>query len=171
MFNKKLLNNNGYFNIDNNPINDGHRAYIRIDSIETGSFPVKSDTKLLVMVGPRTSFMLHQKEFTPKRIPVISWDYKYNNASKSSFVFALFKKRIFGGNEEIGEVELKLSGFEKNKVVTQDYYLQTPNNKYYNVKVRISIHCDENGSFPFMAPQDGKLIANPVIIHQKTYSS
>lgn len=169
MYNKNMLCNNGYFNIDSMPLLDGNRAYIRVDSVDTGSFRIKNDTKLIARVGPKTSFMIHPAEFNPRSSPRTNWDFKYNNARCASFVVAIFKKRIFGGDLEIGEVELKLSGFEPNKVTTGTFNMMSPQGKNYNASVKVSVHLSEDGSFPFTAPEDGKILQNPIIPHAHTY--
>lgn len=157
------MNNSRFSGI---PVNT---AYVRVEAVQPGNVPVKQDTKFIIGVGPRTSVKLHPEEFTVKSAPTNVWDFQYNNVNTSSFVISLLKKKNFGGNEIIGEVELRLSAFESNKMTTQEFYLQTPNNKYYNVKVKISVHLCENGSMPFMCETNGKMASNPIIEQRYTY--
>lgn len=164
MYNRNMGMNNSMFSGRPNSV-----AYVRVEAVDPGNIPFKQDTKFIIGVGPRTSVRLHPAEFNIKTTPSNVWNFPYNNANTSSFVISLLKKKNFGGNEGIGEVELRLSSFEPNKVTTQDFYLQTPNNKYYNVKVKISVHICENGSYPFMAQANGKLMSNPIIEQRYTY--
>ncbi|EAY17427.1 hypothetical protein TVAG_320220 [Trichomonas vaginalis G3] len=166
-----MLRNTFGFAHDNDymPLMNGNKAYIRVESVNTGGFPVSNKTSLIACVGPRTSFMRHQAEFTPKTSPSNTWEFKYNDPSKSSFVFCLFKKHLFGGDEEIGEIELRLSGFEPNTVVRSEFTLKSPNSKMVPATAIISVHLCEDGSFPFCAPLDGKVLSNPEIQHSKTY--
>lgn len=162
-------NNTSLYDDSNYAIKEGNRAFIRIDSVQTGTYPIKSKATLIAHVGPRTSFMNHTSEFGLNEAPLDTWDFSYKNAQNSSFVIAIFRKRLFGGDEEIGEIELKLGSFEKNKVVSEIFELQTLRNRYFNVKVNVSVHLCEDEGFPFCADGNGKLLSNPVIRHQTTY--
>lgn len=145
------------------------RAYIKIDGVETGSYALDGKTTLVARVGPRNTFMSHSYEFNIRERPQNVWDFKYNDAHRSSFVFVLFKKHLFGGDEELGEIELRLGSFEPNTVVTKEYTLKTPSSKHIPCRARISVHLCEDGSSPFCAPNDGKLLSNPEIPHAQTY--
>ncbi|EAY17628.1 hypothetical protein TVAG_235090 [Trichomonas vaginalis G3] len=159
-----FANNNEYL-----PLMNGNKAYIRIDSVNAGGFPVNNKTALIACVGPRSTFMRHQAEFTPKTNPSNTWEFNYTNSSRASFVFCLFKKHLFGGDEEIGEIELRLSAFELNTVVSNKFTLKSPNPRIAPATAVISVHLCEDGSFPFCAPLDGKVLSNPEIEHAKTY--
>ncbi|EAY13654.1 hypothetical protein TVAG_387950 [Trichomonas vaginalis G3] len=151
------------------PLMNGNRAYIRVDGADTGSYKTNGKTTLVARVGPRNNFMNHAAEFSEKGFPTQTWEFKYNDPSRSSFVVVLFKKHIFGGDEEIGEVELRLSAFEPNTVVSQEFTLLSPRNQSVPAHVKLSVHLSEDGSCPFCAPFGGKLMANAEIPHKKTY--
>ena len=156
-------------NFEYMPLMNGNRAYIRVDGVNTGSFKTSGKTTLVARVGPRNSFMNRAAEFTEKGFPSKTWEFKYNDPSKASFVLLISKKHMFGGDEEIGEVELKLSAFEPNTVVSQEFKLLSPRNQSVPASVRLSVHLSEDGSCPFCAPFGGKLLANAEIPHKKTY--
>lgn len=146
------------------------RCYVRIDAVDTGSFPgLTAKSELVARVGPRANFMGYSFDFPVKEHPNHIWDFKYNDAHRSSIVVCIFKKKIIGGDEEIGEIELKLGSYEPNTVITKDYTLKSPNSKYIPARVRISFHLSENGAPAFSAPQGGKLLSNPEIPHATTY--
>lgn len=165
-----MFANNSYnnFALDQRPMKEGNKAFIRVDQVNTGSYPIRGNTTFVCCVGPRNSFRNHPSEFGANEVPLDTWDFDYKNANKSSFALVLFRKKLFGGDEEIGEVELRLSSFQPNTVVTENIKLQSPRNKYFNVSVKLSVHICDDGSFPFDAPA-GKLLENPVIPHRTTY--
>ena len=151
------------------PLMNGNRAYIRIDGVQTGSFKTSGKTTLVARVGPRNNFMGHAAEFNERSHPDKTWEFRYNDPSRSSFVFILFKKHLFGGDEEIGEVELSLNAFEPNSVVSTEFQLQSPNKQSIPARARISVHLSEDGSEPFDATENGKLVGDAVIPHKQTY--
>ncbi|EAY19593.1 hypothetical protein TVAG_228560 [Trichomonas vaginalis G3] len=156
-------------NYDYMPLMNGNRAFIRVDGVSTGSFPTNGKTTLVARVGPRSTFMRHGAEFTEKYRPTQTWDFKYTDPARASFVVVLFKKHLFGGDEEIGEVELRLSAFEANTVVSQEFTLKSPHVQSVPARLRLSVHLSEDGSSAFCAPLNGKVIFNPEIPHKKTY--
>ena len=159
-----MMNNFEYM-----PLISGNYAYIRVDGVSTGSFHTSGKTTLVARVGPRSSFMGHAAEFNEKNHPNKTWEFRYNDPARSSFVLVLFKKHLFGGDEEIGEVELRLSAFEPNTVVSEEFTLKSPHNMPVPARARISVHLSEDGSSAFCAPAGGKILANPEIPHKATY--
>ncbi|EAX89580.1 hypothetical protein TVAG_444990 [Trichomonas vaginalis G3] len=152
------------------PLLSGARAYVKVDAVDTGSFPgLEGKSDLVMRVGPRHCFMGYGFDFKKGEHPNHTWEFKYQDAHRSSLVICLFKKRIFGGDEEIGEIELKLSAFEPDTIVTKEYTLKPPDPKNIPARVRISIHLSEDGSMAFSAPAGGKLLCNPEIPHATTY--
>lgn len=101
------------------------------------------------------------KEFnlSDKRVSKI-WEQRYTNPNKSSFVVSIFKKRMYGCDIKIGEVELKVSGFERDTVVTHEFKLHNGKIRGNQPTVTISVHVSENGAAPFEAPNDGKIVSN-----------
>ncbi|EAY19617.1 hypothetical protein TVAG_228800 [Trichomonas vaginalis G3] len=158
-----MMNNYDYL-----PLMNGNRAFIRIESVSTGSFKTNGKATLVARVGPRTTFMRHSCEFTEKNKPFQTWDFKYTDPARASFVVVLFKKHIFGGDEEIGEIELRLSAFEANSVVTQEFALKSPSKLNVPAKATISVHLSEDGAEAFDVPE-GKIISNAEIPHKTTY--
>ena len=97
-------------------------AYIRLDKFDLGNFNVDYGAKIVASVGTRSSLLRNAKDFdfldkNPQKV----WELRYHNPNTTSFIFTLAKKRIFGGDIPIGEVELKLSNFETNKIAKQIY--------------------------------------------------
>ncbi|EAX92000.1 hypothetical protein TVAG_001700 [Trichomonas vaginalis G3] len=156
-------------NFDYMPLMSGSRAYIRVDGVETGSFHTNGKTTLVARVGPRANFMNHTAEFSEKNCPKKTWEFKYSDASRSSFVVVISKKHLFGGDEEIGEVELRLSAFEPNTVVSAEFNLKSPHNQAVPARARLSVHLSEDGSSAFCAPAGGVVFQNAEIPHKKTY--
>ena len=165
MFHNNRYSNNGEYTA----LISGNRAFIKVDAVDTGSYNMSNKAKLVARVGPRHSFMNHSTEFGLKERPQGTFDFKYTDPERSSFVCVLFKKHLFGGDEELGEIELRLSAFEPNTVVSKEYTLKTPSSKHIPCRVRISVHLSEDGSNAFCAPAGGKLLANPEIPHKTTY--
>ena len=147
-----------------------NKVFVKIDKIDYGSFKVDKNTMIIGCVGSRYSFKPYAYTFpvsetTPNKV----WDLEYKNAARSSFVLVLFKHRFFGSDIEIGEIELKISGFETNTVTQHEFTLQSP---FYGnpVKVTLSVHVSEDGTRGFKAPLSNSLIGDVVIPHQKCYS-
>ena len=81
----------------------------------------------------------------------------------------IFKKRYFGSDREIGEIEIKLNAFEFNKVTTHEFTLQSPNPNAVPAKIRVSVHLSDKCTVPFHAPVGQIAIKNFQILHAKTY--
>ncbi|EAY14839.1 hypothetical protein TVAG_411050 [Trichomonas vaginalis G3] len=141
-------------------------AYIRLDKFDLGNFNVDYGAKIVASVGTRSSLLRNAKDFdfldkNPQKV----WELRYHNPNTTSFIFTLAKKRIFGGDIPIGEVELKLSNFETNTVVKCDCKLRNPSNRRLNSTVTLSIHVCEDGSAPFNAP-DANIVSSSYLVRK-----
>ena len=155
----------GYQSIDQQ-----HEFYIRIDDIDLGSFAASDKANLKICIGPRKLFQNFSSEFHRFEIPQRTWAFQYKNADRASFVIALFKKRVFGRDSEIGEVELKLNAFQPNAVTQRTFTLHSPNSNAIPAKIVISVHANENGSGKFHAQKATAFNENNFEIHhKKTY--
>ena len=131
--------------------------FIRVLNVDIGSFPASNKADLKVCIGPRQHYLdfAYTMKKNETNIPY-TWKFYSKNNQRSSFVIALFKKRYFGYNSEIGKVELNLSSFEPNAVTTREFTLipsNGNNNNEYSPRIRLSIHVNKNGSPAFKAPQ------------------
>ena len=164
----QLLNssaiNNGY-----KPFNDSTNVYVRIDGVDLGSFAASSKATLKACVGSRKSFIPFSFEFHKNERINHTWNFNFNNANRSSIVIAIFKRRYFGGDHEVGEIEIKMNAFELNAITTHEYVLQSPNPNAVPAKIRVSIHVCDNGAPAFCAPQTSKIGENFQIHHATTY--
>ena len=158
-FNTNIINKN-----NNNDI------YLRIDNIDLGSFEVESNSKIVVCLGSRTSYRPYAVDIpaTQKRVDKV-WNFKYSNFSKSSFVLALFKRKFFGQDKEIGQIEIKLDAFPINKVTRHEFVLRSPNPNAIPPKVTLSIHVCEDGSPQFKAPVTDSVSPRFEILPRRNY--
>ena len=130
--------------------------FIKVESVDIGSFPASAKADLMVCIGPRKHYMdfaYNMKKYETN-VPHI-WTFYSKKPQRASFVIALFKKRYFGINSEIGKVELKLNEFQPNTVTTKEFNLVPPNSNGFNqfgARIRVSVHLNENGSSAFSAP-------------------
>ena len=131
--------------------------FVKVLSVDIGSFPASNKADLKVCIGPRRHYLDFAYDMKKHETNVPhTWTFYSKNSEKSSFVIALFKKRYFGINSEIGKVELKVGSFEPNTVTTREFTLVPPNgNKYSSdvARIRVSVHINKNGSPAFSAPQ------------------
>lgn len=146
-----------------------NEVYVRIDSIDTGSFPVKNDTKLIACIGSRHSFLPYSYEFKAGNNVNHVWNFTYKNQDRSSFVLVLFKRQLFGGDKEIGEIELKLNAFQTNAVTQHTFELHSPQKNAIPAKVTLSVHICEDGSERFNAPEAQSIQNQYEIVHKSTY--
>ena len=146
-----------------------NQIYIKIDSLDIGSFPASEKAILKAYVGPRKAYLPFSFEFHKNQALDHIWNFNFKNADRSSFVIALFKKRYFGSDREIGEIEIKLNAFEFNKVTTHEFTLQSPNPNAVPAKIRVSVHLSDKCTVPFHAPVGQIAIKNFQILHAKTY--
>ena len=158
------------FNMNMLNMKDGNDIYIRIDNIDLGSFEVDSSSKLVACIGSRTSFRPFSVDFpaSQKKVDHV-WNFKFTNSQKSSFVLVLFKRRFFGQDKEIGEIEIKLNAFPANKVTKHEFVLRSPNPNAIPAKVTLSIHVCEDGSPQFKAPISDSIAPRYEILHRTTY--
>ena len=103
-----------------------NRVHIRIDRIDYGGFRLSNSDAVVIAFGSKSSFMNHLMTIQATDPPPNKvWSFNYRMANKSSFVIVLYKYKFFGKNEEIGEIELKLSGFYENKVTTHTFPMRS----------------------------------------------
>ena len=152
---------------------NGKQVFIKINSVDTGSFKVQKDTKLVACVGSRKTFPNCRYEFSAGNHTNLNkvWSFTYKNAQRSSLVFVLYKgKTFFGNDQEIGEIEIKLSALACNRVTTHEFVLRSPDKNAIPARVSLSIHVSENGCKAFTAPAGDKIRSDFEIIHKETFT-
>lgn len=134
---------------DYSRIGGGAPVYIRIDSIDTGSFKLQEKNTIVATCGPAACYrnFSHEIPATTKN-PKLAWGFKYNNADNSSFVIALYKKCMLF-DDLIGMVYVRLSEFAANEVYTKELQLRNHKDEPTDAKIKISVHLDDNGSPAF----------------------
>ena len=150
-----------------------NQAFVKINSIDTGSFKLERDARLSACIGSRKTFKNCPYDFfmaDSKRLQKV-WTFSYKNAQRSSLVFVLYKKNFFGTDEEIGEIEIKLNALTCNRITNHVFVLRSPDKNAIPAKVSLSIHISENGSKPFQAPEGDKIRSDFEIFHKETYST
>ena len=172
----EAINNRQYMQSFGNTSNSSYQSlisdnevYVRIDSINTGSFQVKNDTKLIACVGSRHSFLPYAHEFRAGSKVNHVWNFTYKNQDRSSFVLVLFKRQLFGGDKEIGEIELKLNAFQPNAVTQHTFVLHSPQKNSIPAKVTLSVHICEDGNEKFNAPEAATMHSQYESLHKTTY--
>ena len=147
-------------------------AYIKVTEISLGDYPCSDESELVLAVGPRNYFNEYQFQFPTKNRYNVQhyWKFPFNNEEHSSFVVVLYKHHVMG-NGEIGEIELRLTAFQPNTVVSDIFTLHGPNVDWQPAKCRITVHVDENGAPPFSAPEGFEFDENAEIKHTHTYTS
>ena len=147
--------------------NDNGDVYIKINHVDYGNFKASSHANITAYVGPRATFKNHPAGFTRSTFsPDEVWHFQYINARKASFVFALFKHRLFKPDSLIGEIELKISGFKHNCVTTTDFTLNCPGCSI-PATVTLMVHVCDNGAPPFSAPNVNTVDTNAVLVHRR----
>ena len=152
---------------------NGKQVFVKINSVDTGSFKVEKDTKLVACVGSRKTFQNSRYEFSAGNSRNVQkvWSFTYKNAQRSSMVFVLYKKKsFFGVDQEIGEIEIKLSALACNRVTVHEFVLRSPDKNAIPARVSLSIHVSENGCKAFTAPEGDKIRSDFEIIHKETFS-
>ncbi|EAY12470.1 hypothetical protein TVAG_128840 [Trichomonas vaginalis G3] len=131
-------------------ISGGSPIYIRIDEFNSGSFKIESKNTIVATCGPRSCFRDYPHEFSASQNkPAQAWGFKFINANNSSFTIALYKKRRFFADDLIGEIDLKVSDFELNKVVQKELTLKCWHDEQVPAKIKITVHVDDAGAPAF----------------------
>lgn len=147
------------------------RVLIHVRGIDLGSYSATDKAGLVLYVGAPSSFKKYPYPFKCGERNHIdrTWEYHYKVDNNASFVIALYKQH-FLGDKEIGELELKISAFQPNTVITERFELQSPNIAAVPARIELEIHLNTDGSQPFQAPK-GFLFDNPTILHRNFYDS
>ena len=139
-----------------------NKFHVKIAHIDYGRYLVNKDDTLCVCVGSRKGFMNNKFLFnvSDKRIKKV-WSFDYTDPRKSSFVVALFKSKMFGKDEEIGQIELKINGFKPNVVTTYTFPINATSTD--PPRVTIVVHRSEDGCDPFDAPDDDTVSTDVIV--------
>ena len=120
------------------------RISIKIDSIDTGCYPSRDSTKLIACVGPKDSYTNYPCQFTLADGVHRMWSFTYLNREKSSFVVAIYKKKFFQHNMEIGKIEIPLSSIELYNTTQQEYKIPVRNFSGEPITIKLTIEKAEN---------------------------
>lgn len=149
------------YTMDSRPLLGGKpnqkTIYIRIDGIEAGTFPMDAKSEYVAAVGPRMTYRQHGCDFPVGSKPGNVWSFNFKDAHRSSFVVALYKKRILGGDIMIGELEINVAQFTANFVNTLIFTLKSADPKYIPPRVKLTVHISDNGMQRFCAPYSGAI--------------
>ena len=156
----------GYSSID-----DSGKVYVKIDGIDYGTFKASNKANIVAYVGSRSYFRLRpyqfkRSEYMPKNV----WSFSYKNARKSTFVVALYKHRYTKSDSEIGEIELRISGFQPNCVTTQQFTMKSPQFGGVPPQIRLTVHVSEDGAPAFQAPPAQSISPNIEVQHTVCYN-
>ena len=149
--------------------NDNGAIHIKIDRVDLGSFKASQKANIMAYCGPRKTFMNHgclfkRGEYNPKTV----WNFQYSNPRRSTFVIALYKHRYLKPDSLIGEIELRVSGFQPNAVTTTQFTLNCPGCSV-PANITLSVHVCENGSDSFAAPTSNTVSNNIVVQRRNCY--
>ena len=161
-----IENNSKLFAVAQQLINNEYNIYVKVDKIDFGSYETKPNDQLIVCVGPKNSFRGYPHEFTPKDSVTKVWSFPYKNQLRASIVVALYKAKFFGGNIDLGKIEISLSALERNKVTKNSFKLRSENTEK-PIIVDLSIHLNEDESAAFDAPTTTKLESGYQIIRKE----
>ena len=150
-------------------LNDQTIVYLRIESVDLGSFQASNKATLKACVGSRKNFQTFPYEFHRNEKINHTWSFNFKNSNRSSVVIAIFKRRYFGGDHEVGEIEIRMNAFQLNTITTHEYTLQSPNPNAAPARIVVSIHVCDNGAPAFCAPETSKIAENFQIHHAATY--
>lgn len=128
-----------------------YKVFIKVDSIDWGSYQTKKTHSYTICVGPKLSYMPYAYEFKDngKPIPKV-WEFWYNHYSSSKFVIALFKNNLILDNDLLGFADIKLSNFTKDTVSSAVFTLQSQTLQLENpITVKVMVHVCENGAIAF----------------------
>ena len=96
---------------------------ISIDSIDTGCYQTKDSTKLIACIGPKDNYRDYPCLFTKSDGAHRTWSYTYTDPEKSSFVVAIYKKKNYNINYDIGQIEIPISSIDFSKAVKNTYQI------------------------------------------------
>ena len=152
-------------------LDDNGKVYVRIDSIDFGTFRASPQANIVAYVGSRSAFRLRPYQFKRGESPYKNvWSFSYKNARKSTFVVALYKHRYTKSDSEIGEIELRISGFQLNCVTTQQFTMKSPQFGGAPPQIRLTVHVAEDGAPPFQAPPAQQISPNIEVPHMGCYN-
>ena len=162
----QLENNSKIFGIASKLINNEYQIFVKVDKIDFGSFEINPKDQLIICIGPRNSFRGYNQEFTKNDEITKVWNFPYKNLLKASIVVALYKQKFFGGDVDLGKIEIALSSLERDKVTKHSFKLRTQK-QGQPITVELSIHLNEDGNPAFDAPVTNKLNPGYEIIRKE----
>ena len=134
-----------------------HHLYLKVSSVDPGSFPIDEKTLLTLCIGPRKNYKTFGYDFHIKEKVDRVWEFTYRNSNKSSIMLGLYTKGFFGNTTEIGEIELNLAAFKANTVTKQQFTLRSRDRNRVPPQIKLSLHLSENGEPSFHAPETNKI--------------
>ena len=147
-----------------------NQVFIKLETVNLGSFQLEPGTRLKACIGPRSNIKGNAAEFNPNTIPAHIWSFSYKNIQKSSFVLVLYQSQFLGPEKEIGEIEIRLSAFQKNTVTSHEFILRSPNRNAVPPRIRLSVHINEDGSNQFSAPSAHGINDKFEIVRRTSYA-
>lgn len=143
---------------------------IRMSHVDLGSFKASDKSTLIACIGTKISPNTFPHEFPTKSKDFIphEWTFQYHNQGKATFKMSLWKRHLIGNDVFIGSIDLKLSAFQTNTVVSEVFELHCPNTFMVPPRVRIDVHVNENGSVPFRAPRGMLFVDDFEVVKAKT---
>ena len=112
---------------------------IAIDSVDTGCYKTKDSTKLIACIGPKDKYRDYPCLFTKSEGAHRTWSYTYTNPEKSSFVVALYKKKNYDINYDIGQIEIPVSSIDFSKTAQATYKIPVKFHKGEPLSINLSI--------------------------------
>ena len=149
---------------------NSNQVFIKLESVNLGSFKLEPGTRIKACIGSRSNIKGYPVEFNQNTVPNHVWTFSYKNLLKSSFVLVLFQSQFLGPEKEIGEIEIRLSAFQKNSVTSHEFILRSPNRNAVPPRVRLSVHVNEDGSNQFSAPNAHAIDDKFEIVRRTSYA-
>ena len=141
--NEKMNDDYEEFLNDDSPGSAVYNMTIRLESVDTGSFYTKPTTKIIAYVGSRKFFHLNPITFVKGEGCKNTWQFKYRNPNKSTFIICLAKRHMYFDEVEIGRIEVRLKDIPANQVVTQEFQLKPPAYQAEPPRVRLQLNRNE----------------------------
>lgn len=147
---------------------DSNMVYISVTGIDLSAYELKPKDTIVLCVGARRNPTLFKQEMSySERNQLENFSqFRVTDPERTSFMVIILKRRIFGGDVELGEIHLRCAAFELDSVVSHTFDLDTPKFQTVKPKISLDVHIDTTSGQPFYAPP-GQLSDDYKISHDK----
>lgn len=128
--------------------------YIHLSNVDFGSYQAKPNDSFVIYAGSQKNLHKFPLNFNlaNKNKIMEHWTFQVLNPETCNVIFTVYRKRLFGEVQLVGDLNLRVFNFEGNRVVSQSFNLNSRMSLQVQPSICLDVHLDNQGSTPFYAP-------------------